>query len=106
MKPKQPNRMDRTPQDLERRLEERRPYNLTTLFNTDLAVWKEAAKRYCMRPDGGPTFRVLEGHVWGIPKIGSAARFESTEEAERVLLSAGFKFIPEEKGFRARIENR
>jgi hypothetical protein len=94
--------MDRTPPDLERRLEEWRPNNLTTMFNTDLEVWKEAAKHYCVRPDGGPTFRVMEGYVWGIPKIGSAAHFHSAEEAERVLLAAGFKFIPEEKGFRAR----
>jgi len=45
--------------------------------------------------------RVLGGNVWGVPKTGWVARFESTEEAERVILAAGFKFIPEEKGFRA-----
>jgi hypothetical protein len=35
------------------------------------------------------------------PKLGWVARFESTEEAERVLLAAGFRIMPEEKGFRA-----
>jgi hypothetical protein len=36
-----------------------------------------------------------------IPKTGWVARFKSTEEAERVMLAAGFKFVAEEKGFRA-----
>jgi hypothetical protein len=31
------------------------------------------------------------------PLTGWVARFESTEEAERVLMAAGFRFIPEEK---------
>ena len=73
----------------------------TTLYNTDPRIWEEAARLYRARPAGGPTIRTLEGNVWGIPKLGWIARFESTEEAERVLLSAGFRFIPEEKGFRA-----
>jgi hypothetical protein len=100
MKPEH-NQMVQTQPDLERRLEER-PNDSVTLFNTDLAVWEDAARHYSSRPDGGPTFRVLEGYVWGIPKIGSSARFQTTKEAEGVLLAAGFKFIPEEKGFRAR----
>jgi hypothetical protein len=28
-------------------------------------------------------------------RIGEAARFETDEEAERVLLAAGFKFVPD-----------
>ncbi len=44
---------------------------------------------------------MLEGNVWGIPKTAWVARFQSTEEAERVTLAAGFRFVPEEKGFRA-----
>jgi hypothetical protein len=44
---------------------------------------------------------VLEGNLWSIPGNFVTARFESTEEGERVLLAAGFNFIPEEKGFRA-----
>jgi hypothetical protein len=75
--------------------------NKTALYNTDLHLWEEAARCYRARPDGGPTLRALEGNVWGIPKLGWVARFKSTDEAERVLLAAGFKFIPEEKGFRA-----
>jgi len=43
----------------------------------------------------------LEGNVWGIPRIGWVTRFESSEEAGKVLLAAGFRFIPAEKGFRA-----
>ncbi len=39
--------------------------------------------------------------MWGIPKLGWVVRFESTEEAERVLLAGEFRFMPEEKGFRA-----
>jgi hypothetical protein len=38
-----------------------KPNDLTTLFNTDLAVWEDAAKHYRVRQDGGPMFRVLEG---------------------------------------------
>ena len=74
--------------------------NPTGLCNIDRTIWEAAARRYRARPDGGPTIRVLEGNVWGVPKTGWVARFESTEEAERVLLAAGFRFIPEEKGFR------
>ena len=72
----------------------------TALYNTDPKVWKKAAKYYRARPDGGPTFRVLEGNVWSVPKTGWVARFASSEEAERVILAAGFRFVPEEKGFR------
>jgi hypothetical protein len=79
---------------LEQRLDDR-PNDLTTLFNTDLAIWEDAWRHYSKRMDGGPMFRVLEGYVWGIPRIGSAARFETDEEAERVLLAAGFKFFPD-----------
>jgi hypothetical protein len=73
----------------------------STAYNTDRTIWEEAAKLYRARPDGGPTIRALEGNLWGIPKLGWVARFESTEEAELVLLAAGFRLIPEEKGFRA-----
>jgi hypothetical protein len=73
----------------------------TALNNTDVGIWEKAAKLYRERPDGGPIIRSLEGNVWGIPKLGWVARFESTEEAERVLLAAGFRFVPEAKGFKA-----
>jgi len=73
----------------------------TGLYNTDLTFWQNAATAYRERPDGGPTLRVLEGNLWSIPGHFVTARFESTEEGERVLRAAGFKFIPEEKGFRA-----
>jgi hypothetical protein len=73
--------------------------NKTAVCNTEPSIWEEAARGYRARPD--PTIRALEGNVWGIPKLGWVARFESTEEAQRVLLAAGFRFIPEEKGFRA-----
>lgn len=73
----------------------------TALYNTDPRIREDALRRYRARPDGGPTLRALEGNVWGIPKTGWVARFASTEEAERVLLAAGFRFIPEEKGFKA-----
>jgi len=36
--------------------------------------------------------------VWVIPRLGWVARFESTEETERVLLAAGFRFIPRRRG--------
>jgi hypothetical protein len=75
--------------------------NKTARCNTDPRLWASAARVCPARPDGGPTIRALEGNVWGIPKLGWVARFESTEEAERVLLAEGFRFIPEEKGFRA-----
>jgi hypothetical protein len=40
--------------------------------------------------------------VWLVPSRGEAgAEFESTQAAEKVLLDAGFKFIAEERGFRA-----
>jgi hypothetical protein len=89
--------------DRERKLAERQAAAMdqSALYNTDPAVWEKAAKYYRARPDGGPTFRVLEGNVWGVPKTGWVARFKSTEEAERVITAAGFRFIPEEKGFRA-----
>jgi hypothetical protein len=38
-----------------------------------------------------------QGLSYNIPKLGWVARFESTEEAERVLLTAGFRFMPEER---------
>jgi len=75
--------------------------NKSAVYNTAPTVWVAAAELYRARPDGGPTIRALEGNLWGIPKLGWVARFESTEEAERVLLAAGFRFIPEERGFRA-----
>ena len=74
---------------------------MTAVYNTDPRVWEQAARCCRARPDGGPTIRALEGNVLGIPRLGWVARFASTEEAERVLLAAGFRFIPEEKGFRA-----
>ena len=73
----------------------------TRLYNTDPTFCQNTAKAYRERPDGGPTLRVLEGNLWSIPGHFVTARFESTEEGERVLLAAGFRFIPEEKGFRA-----
>jgi len=39
--------------------------------------------------------------LWSIPGHFVTARFESTEEGERTLVAAGFKFIPAENGFRA-----
>ena len=74
----------------------------TRLYNTDLTFWQNTAKAYRERPDGGRTIRVLEGKLWNIPGNFVTARFESTEEGEGVLLAAGFKFIPAERGFRAR----
>ena len=73
----------------------------SAVYNTEPTIWEQAAKLYRAWPDGGPTIRALEGNLWGIPKLGWVARFGSTEEAERVLLAAGFRFVPEEKGFRA-----
>jgi hypothetical protein len=70
-------------------------------FNPDLLLWKSRAEEYRKEGDNAPTVRVLEGMVWAIPRGGTVAQFESTEEAEKVLLAAGFKFIPEYKGFRA-----
>ena len=66
-----------------------------------MTFWQDQAKAYRERPDGGPTLRVLEGNLWSIPGHFVRARFESTEEGERVLRAAGFKFITEERGFRA-----
>jgi len=76
----------------------------TRLYNTDLTFWQNTAKVYRERPDGGPTLRILEGNLWSIPSNPGnfvTAKFESTEEGEKVLLAAGFKFIPAERGFRA-----
>ncbi len=73
----------------------------TKLYNKDLIFWQNTAKAYRDRPDGGPTLRVLEGNLWSIPGHFVSARFESSEEGERVLLAAGFKFTPAERGFRA-----
>jgi hypothetical protein len=89
--------------DTDQKLAERHPaaMNKTALYKTDLHLWEAAARCYRARRDGGPTIRALEGNVWGIPKLGWIARFASMDDAERVLLAAGFKFIPEEKGFRA-----
>ena len=94
---------EQTQSDRERKLAARQAAAMTptTLYNTDLRVRENAAKYYRARPDGGPTFRVLEGNVWGVPKTGWVARFASGEAAERVILAACFKFIPDEKGFRA-----
>jgi hypothetical protein len=73
-----------------------------SLYNTDQTFWMAKATEYRQRADGGPTLRILEGNLWGIPgNFHASARFESTEEGERVLLAAGFRFVPEEKGFRA-----
>ena len=93
---------DQAQSDKPRKLAERQAAAMdpTSLYNTDPQVWEKAAKYYRARPGGGPTFRVLEGNVWGVPKTGWVARFASSEEAERVILAAGFKFVPEEKGFR------
>lgn len=73
----------------------------TKLYNNDLTFWQNTAKAYRERADGGPTLRILESNLWSIPGHFVTAKFESTEEGERVLLAAGFRFIPEEKGFRA-----
>lgn len=75
--------------------------NTAALYNADPQLWVSAARVYRSQPEGGPTIRALEGNVWGVPKLGWVARFESTEQAEQVLLAAGFRFIPEERGFRA-----
>jgi hypothetical protein len=100
------SRRPKSQPELERRIAEWTPNDLTTLFNTDLAVWEDAWRHYSARPDGGPIFRVLEGHVWGIPRISDAARFKTSAEAERTLLAAGFKLFPELNGFNARPEKR
>ena len=96
-------KLEQTQADRDRKLAERQAAakNRTVLYNTGPTVWENAAKLYRARSDGGPMLRVLEGNVWGVPKTGWVARFASTEDAERVLLAAGFRFIPEEKGFRA-----
>ncbi len=89
--------------DTDEKLAERHQAALNTAarYNIDPQLWASAARVYRSQPDGGPTIRALEGNVWGIPKLGWVARFESTEKAERVLVAAGFRFIPEERGFRA-----
>jgi len=75
------------------------------LFNTEQSFWKKKAKKYRSMISGGPTLRVLEGDLFAIfdrhPRTYRLARFETTEEAERVLLAAGFKFVEVKEGFRA-----
>jgi hypothetical protein len=89
--------------DTDQKLAERHAaaMNKTALDHTDLQPWASAARVYRARPDSGPAIRALEGSVGGIPRLGWVAQLESTEEAERVLLAAGFRFIPEEKEFKA-----
>ena len=75
--------------------------NKSAVYNTDPSIWEGAAHVYRAQPDGGPTIGALESNVWGIPGLGWVARFASNKEAERVLVTAGFRYVPEEKGFRA-----
>lgn len=75
----------------------------TKLYNNDLTFWQNTARAYHERPDGRPTLRILESNLRSIPGHFITARFESTEEGEKVLLAAGFKFVPAERGFRARV---
>ena len=70
-------------------------------YNTDQSLWDNWAKQFRQQTDGGPVLKVLEGHVWGVPRLGNVARFETDEEAEKVLLAAGFKYVEASKGFRA-----
>ncbi len=78
--------------------------NTAALYNTHPQLWASAARVYRSQPDVGPTIRALEGEVWGVPKLGWVARFESTEQAEQVLLAAGFRFIPEREPGASRSE--
>ena len=69
----------------------------TAIYNTDASVWGNAARYYRKRPDGGPTFRVLEGNVWGVPKAGWVARFKSTEESRTGVIGCGFQIYSRRK---------
>jgi len=73
----------------------------TKLYNNDLTFWQNTAKAYRERPDGGPTLRVLQGNLWSIPGHFVTANLNLRRKAKGVLLAAGFKFIPAERGFRA-----
>ena len=64
-------------------------------------IWEETAKAYRQRPDGGPTLRILERNLWSVPGGFESARFESDQEAERVVLAAGFNSFQRKRGFRA-----
>jgi hypothetical protein len=73
----------------------------TKLYNTELSLWQAAHKGYRTWPLGGPELLVLNGSVHGIPREGWIARFQSNEEAERVLLAAGFRRTERPFRFRA-----
>jgi hypothetical protein len=63
----------------------------TKLYNTELSFWQAARKGYLTWPDGGPELLVLNAEVYAIPRESWIARFASSQEAERVLLAAGFR---------------
>jgi hypothetical protein len=69
-------------------------------YNTDQALWDNIGRRFRTEGKHCPILKVVEGHVWGIPRLGNIARFDSDEDAERVLLRAGFQYSPELKEFR------
>ena len=69
-------------------------------YNTDQALWDNIGRRFRKEGKHCPILKVVEGHVWGVPRLGNIARFESDEEAEKVLLRAGFQFNQESKEFR------
>ena len=69
-------------------------------YNTDQGFWDNLGKQFRPQAEHAPIFKILEGHVWGLPRLGNIARFESDEDAKRVLLSAGFEYVEKVKGFR------
>ena len=69
-------------------------------FNTDQSLCDNFGKRFREHAEHAPIFKILEGHVSGVPRLGNIARFESDEEAELVLLRAGFEYVETSKGFR------
>jgi len=66
-------------------------------YNTAQALWDNLGKRFRTEGKNCPILKVLEGHVCGVPRLGNIARFESDEEAEKILLCAGFQFNQESK---------
>ena len=69
-------------------------------YNTAQSLWDNIGKTFRQQGKHCPILKVVEGHVWGVPRLGNIARFESDEEAEKVLLKAGFEFSKESKEFR------
>jgi len=74
--------------------------DLVPPYNTDQALWDNIGKQFRQQAEHPPILKILEGHVWGVPRLGNIARFESDEDAKRVLLAAGFEYIEASKGFR------